>query len=228
MISIVIPALDEAENLARVLPALAERCPGAEAIVVDGGSADDTVGVAARFPHVRVMSGPRGRARQMNAGARAAAGEVLLFLHADTLVPAGAGAAIVGALADPSAVGGRFDIAFDSRRAVMRMVAFFMNHRSRLSRISTGDQALFVRRRVFEAMGGFPEIPLMEDVEFTRRLKRQGRIACLPLRVTTSARKWEREGPTRTIALMWLLRLLYALGTSPATLHRLYYGRPPA
>jgi rSAM/selenodomain-associated transferase 2 len=164
----------------------------------------------------------------MNAGARAAAGDVLLFLHADTRLPDGAGAAIARALADPAVVGGRFDIRFDSPRWPFRMIAALMNRRSRLTRISTGDQGLFVRRAAFEALGGFPDIPLMEDVEITRRLKRAGRIACLSERVTTSARKWERDGVARTIALMWALRLLYVCGVAPARLHRWYYGRPAA
>jgi hypothetical protein len=105
------------------------------------------------------------------------------------------------------------------------MIAFFMNLRSRASGISTGDQAIFVRREVFETMGGYPDMPLMEDIELSRRLKRRGRLAALPLRVTTSARKWEREGALRTMALMWALRFLYMVGVSPARLHRWYYGR---
>jgi rSAM/selenodomain-associated transferase 2 len=224
-LSIVIPALDEAANLARVLPTLVAREPAAEVLVVDGGSADDSRAAVARVPSVRWLSGPRGRARQMNAGARAARGDVLLFLHADTVLPDGAGAAILAALTDPGAAGGRFDVRLDSRRPLLALVGWLMNRRSRLTGICTGDQGIFVRRTVFEALGGYPDIPLMEDVELTRRLKRHGRLVALPLRVVTSARKWEREGVVRTIVLMWGLRLLYALGVSPARLHRCYYGR---
>jgi rSAM/selenodomain-associated transferase 2 len=224
-LSIVIPALDEAANLARVLPGLVAREPAAEVLVVDGGSADDSRAAVARVPSVRWLSGPRGRARQMNAGARAARGDILLFLHADTVLPEGAGAAIVAALADAGTVGGRFDVRLDSRRPLLALVGWLMNRRSRLTGICTGDQGIFVRRTVFEALGGYPDIPLMEDVELSRRLKRRGRLVALPLRVVTSARKWEREGVVRTIVLMWGLRLLYALGVSPARLHRCYYGR---
>jgi rSAM/selenodomain-associated transferase 2 len=224
-LSIVIPALDEAANLARVLPTLVAREPAAEVLVVDGGSADDSRAAVARVPSVRWLSGPRGRARQMNAGARAARGDILLFLHADTVLPEGAGAAILAALADAGTVGGRFDVRLDSRHPLLALVGWLMNRRSRLTGICTGDQGIFVRRTVFEALGGYPDIPLMEDVELSRRLKRRGRLVALPLRVVTSARKWEREGVVRTIVLMWGLRLLYALGVSPARLHRCYYGR---
>ena len=194
-------------------------------ILVDGGSDDATMQVAARFSGVRLLTSPRGRARQMNAGARAARGDILLFLHADTWLPEEALGAVSAAFEDARVVGGRFDVRFDSPRPVLRMISFFMNLRSRASGISTGDQAIFVRREVFETMGGYLDMPLMEDIELTRRLKRQGRLAALPSRVTTSARKWEREGALRTMALMWALRFLYMVGVSPARLHRWYYGR---
>jgi rSAM/selenodomain-associated transferase 2 len=203
------------------------RLPGAEIVVADGGSEDRTSDVVRRVPSVRFVTAERGRALQMNAGARVASGDVLLFLHADTSLPAGAGAAIADALADDAVVAGRFDVRFANPHWPFRMIAALMNWRSRVTRISTGDQGLFVRRGVFDALGGFPPIPLMEDIEIARRLKRAGRIACLRLRVTTSARKWERDGIARTIALMWTLRLLYLCGVDPARLHRLYYGRPP-
>ncbi len=225
-LTVVIPALDEAANLARLLPDLERACPGAEVLVVDGGSRDGTAKVVAGRPGVRLVPSARGRARQMNAGAAAASGDVLLFLHADTWLPDGAARAIEAALADPAVVGGRFDVRFDSQRPVMRMVAWFMNARSRATSICTGDQAIFVRRAVFEAVGGYPDIPLMEDVELSRRLKARGRLAALRVRVTTSARKWEREGPLRTIGLMWTLRLLHFVGVAPARLHRWYYGAP--
>jgi rSAM/selenodomain-associated transferase 2 len=226
-LSIVIPALDEAANLADLLPALRGDEPGAEIVVVDGGSRDGTAASVGRHPGVGYLEAPRGRAIQMNAGARAATGDTLLFLHADTRLPAGAGAAVGTVLADPRVVAGRFDVAFDPARPIMRVIAWLMNHRSRWSGISTGDQALFVRRDVFEALGGFPEIPLMEDIEITRRLKRRGRQAAPRLRVTTSARKWQREGALRTVLLMWTLRLLHACGVLPTRLHGWYDGRPP-
>jgi len=194
---------------------------------VDGGSTDATAAVAARFPEIRLLASPRGRARQMNAGARAALGDVLLFLHADTLLPDGALAAVHAAVGDPGVVGGRFDVRFDNSRRVFRMIAWFMNQRSRWSGISTGDQAIFVCREPFDALGGYPDIPLMEDVEICRRLKRRGRMAALRLGVTTSARKWEREGAIRTILLMWALRFFYMAGVPPARLHRWYYRREP-
>ena len=225
-LSVVVPSLDEAANLARLLPDLRRAWPDAEIIVADGGSRDGTPDVVKGQAGVRLLEGARGRARQMNAGARQAGGDVLLFLHADTRLPDGAPGAIAAALADPAVVGGRFDVRFDSRRRVLGMVAWFMNVRSRATSICTGDQAIFVRRAAFEAVGGYPDIPLMEDIELCRRLRARGRLAALRARVTTSARKWEREGPLRTIGLMWALRLLYFCGVAPARLHRWYYGPP--
>jgi rSAM/selenodomain-associated transferase 2 len=223
VLSIVVPALDEAPNLERLLPDLVARCPQAEILVVDGGSADATAEVVRRFPSVRFLESPRGRARQMNAGARVARGDALLFLHADTVLPAAAAAAITRALGDPSVVGGRFDVRFTSSRWPFRVIAALMNRRSRWSGIATGDQGIFVTRAAFDALGGYPDIPLMEDIELTRRLKRLGRLASLDLRVTTSSRKWEREGILRTILLMWSLRFLYFCGVSPGRLRGWYY-----
>jgi rSAM/selenodomain-associated transferase 2 len=227
MLSIVIPVLNEASNLERLLPDLSRKCPGAEVIVVDGGSTDGTAEVVAQYPIARLIVSPRGRSRQMNAGAREARGEILLFLHADTRLPDGSAEAIRAALADPRVVAGRFDVRLDNPRVTFRIIAFFINLRSRLSRIATGDQGLFLRQGIFAEMGGYPEIPLMEDVEFSKRLKRRGAIACLRLAVTASARKWEREGVIGTVLLMWVLRLLYFCGVSPSRLHRLYYGHFP-
>jgi rSAM/selenodomain-associated transferase 2 len=226
VLSIIIPVLDEAENLRRLLPDLATRCPDAEIIVVDGGSSDVTAEVVRGCPPAWYLESARGRARQMNAGARAASGDVLLFLHADTVLPPGAPSAIACALADPAMVGGRFDVCFSSARWAFWVIAAFMNARSRLTRIATGDQAIFVRRAAFEALDGYPDIPLMEDIALSRRLKRVGRMSCLRLQVVTSARKWEREGILRTIFLMWTLRFLYCCGTDPARLHAWYYRRP--
>jgi rSAM/selenodomain-associated transferase 2 len=163
----------------------------------------------------------------MNAGAAAATGDIFLFLHADTRLPPEGAAAVRDALRDPRVAGGRFDVRLDSEHVLLRAVEGMMNLRSRWTGICTGDQAIFVRRSAFEALGGYAEIPLMEDVEFTRRLKRRGRLAALRLRVTTSARKWERDGILRTILLMWALRLLDFVGVSPARLHRWYYPNLP-
>ena len=223
MISIVVPVLDEARNLERLLPARRDLAPDAEVVIVDGGSRDDTESVLARWPRARIISSPRGRAMQMNAGAARSAGDVILFLHADTRLPAGFTDAIERALDDQRVVGGRFDVAFDNPAWPFRMIAAMMNLRSRLSGIFTGDQAIFVRRAAFEARGGYPESPLMEDIELSRRLKRRGHLAALSSRVTTSARKWERDGIARTIGLMWMLRFLYFCGVSPERLHRWYY-----
>jgi len=222
-LSIVVPVLNEAANLERLLPDLLARGPDVEIVVADAGSTDGTAALVRQCPSVTLVDGPRGRARQMNAGARASRGDALLFLHADTGLPPGAIAAIARALADPSIVGGRFDVRFTSPRWPFRLIAALMNWRSRWSGIATGDQGIFVRRASFEALGGYRDIPLMEDIELTRRLKRLGRMACLDARVTTSSRKWEREGIARTILLMWTLRLLYFVGVSPARLVGWYY-----
>jgi rSAM/selenodomain-associated transferase 2 len=223
ILSLVVPVLKEAGNLEHLLPELRAYNPPVEIIVADGGSDDGTIDLVARWPGVRLVSSDRGRARQMNAGARVAAGEVLLFLHADTRLPAGFPELVARALADPKVVGGHFDVRFDNPRWPFRVIAWFMNTRSRWSGIATGDQALFVRRAVFEMLGAYPDIPLMEDVELSRRLKRAGRVTCLRPPVTTGARKWEREGVARTVGLMWLLRFLYVCGVSPTRLHDWYY-----
>jgi rSAM/selenodomain-associated transferase 2 len=223
-LSIIIPVLDEAPRLPGLLAELVGPPAGVEVIVVDGGSRDRSHELAALAPGVRVVSSERGRARQMNAGARAATGEALLFLHADTRLPAGACEAIRRALGDPWSAYGRFDVRFDNPGALFRLIARLMNVRSRLTGICTGDQGIFVTRKAFERLGGYPEIALMEDIELTRRLKRVGRLASLELRVTTSARRWERDGVAHTILLMWTLRLLYFCGVGPERLARWYYG----
>jgi rSAM/selenodomain-associated transferase 2 len=193
-----------------------------ELIVVDGGSTDGTLQLAeascASTTNTRVITASKGRARQMNTGAGASRGDILLFLHADTLLPTDAKPIIVDTLADPAVVGGRFDVRFDSASRWGRVISALMNRRSRLTGISTGDQAIFVRRNTFEQLGGFSDIPLMEDIEFSMRLKRAGRIAALTNTVTTSFRRWETQGPVRTIVLMWTLRFMYWAGVSPSRL----------
>lgn len=216
-LSIVIPTLNEAAGIARTLEALAPlRANGHEVIVADGGSEDGTRELAAARAD-RVIAAPRGRARQMNAGAAAAAGEALLFLHADTRLPPRADEAVIEALRDRA--WGRFDVRIDGRSPLLAVVAFFMNLRSRLSGIATGDQAIFARRASFP---GFPEIALMEDVAFSKAMKRQSPPACLRDKAVTSGRRWEQRGVLRTMLLMWHLRLAYFLGASPDELARRY------
>ena len=219
-LSIVVPVLNEASGIEAHLGRLAPlRARGVELIVVDGGSGDATLRLAMPLAD-RVFEAPRGRAAQMNAGARAAAGDALLFLHADTRLPEVADRLVVRAL--ERAHWGRFDVHIEGRHRLLAMVGAAMNLRSRLSGIATGDQAIFMRRAAFDAAGGFPQIPLMEDVALSRRLKRIGRPACVAERVVTSGRRWERRGVLRTIMLMWRLRLAYFLGADPVKLARSY------
>ncbi len=213
-LSIVVPVLDEAPGIVATLESLAAlRARGAEIIVVDGGSRDATVARAQGLAD-RVIEGPRGRARQMNAGAAVARAPALLFLHADTRLPEDADRLIAQALGVAPLAWGRFDVVIEGRSRLLRVVAAMMNLRSRLTGIATGDQAMFMTRAAFEAAGGFPDQPLMEDIELSARLKRGSAPRCLRERVVTSGRRWEQRGVWRTIALMWRLRLLYALGVS--------------
>ena len=222
LLSIILPVLDEADIIADALAALAPlRQRGAEVIVVDGGSRDGTVDLA-RPAADRVIASPRGRAAQMNAGAALARGAVLLFLHADTRLPGNADALVLAGLERSGRAWGRFDIAIAGRSPLLAIVAAAINFRSRLTRIATGDQAIFVSRDVFAAVGGFPDIALMEDVALSRTLKRISRPVCVTAKVTTSGRRWEQRGVLRTVVLMWRLRLAYFLGAEPAALARRY------
>lgn len=219
-LSIIVPALDEAPQIVAALEALAPlRASGHEVIVVDGGSADGTPALAAGLAD-RILHAPRGRARQMNAGAAIATGDALVFLHADTRLPSDAAPLVLEALARRG--WGRFDVRIEGGSPLLAVVAFCMNWRSRLSGIATGDQAMFVRREVFAAAGRFSDIPLMEDVALSARLKKVSAPACLPQRAVTSGRGWERRGVLRTILLMWRLRLAYFLGARPEDLARRY------
>ena len=221
-LSIIVPVLDEAPGIAAALAALAPaRERGVEVVVVDGGSRDATRALAAPLAD-RVVESPRGRAIQMNAGARESRGSILLFLHADTTLPADAESLVCRGLDGAAAQWGRFDVAIAGADPLLALVALFMNARSRATGVATGDQAIFVRREAFERAGGFPEIPLMEDVALCKRLRAASRPLCLRERVLTSGRRWERGGTLRTIVLMWRLRLAYALGADPHRLARRY------
>ena len=221
-LSIIVPVLNEAAGIESCLTSLAGlRAASCEVIVVDGGSGDDTVSRAAPGCD-RVIEAARGRAAQMNAGAALARADLLLFLHADTRLPPGALDAIEAATRGLPSGWGRFDVRLDSPRAALRLVGAMMNLRSRVSGIATGDQALFMTRAAYAAVGGYPAIALMEDIAISKQLKRLCAPACLHLKVLTSARRWESRGVLATIVLMWRLRLAYFFGASPESLARRY------
>lgn len=221
-LSIIVPILNEAAQL----PLLPERLAalqrqGCEVIVVDGGSSDGSAD-AVQCAGLPLLRSARGRARQMNAGAAAATGTVLLFLHADTVLPEGAAGLVEQALASGLHRWGRFDVRIAGRPRMLRVIGSMMNWRSRLSAIATGDQAMFVTRAAFDAVGGFPDQPLMEDIELSRRLRKVSRPACISRTVTTSGRRWETYGVWRTILLMWRLRFQYWRGVPASELARAY------
>ncbi len=219
--SIIVPALDEAAAIAASLDALASvRAAGHQVIVVDGGSRDNTVALSRARADIVVEAG-RGRARQLNAGAAIATGDVLLFLHADTCLPVDA-LERVGQALSSGCRWGRFDVRIAGRSRLLPMVSFMMNLRSRLTGIATGDQAMFVMRDLFFSLGGFLDQPLMEDVELSTRLRAVARPACLRERVVTSGRRWDTRGAWRTIVLMWRLRWLYWRGTPAEQLAKAY------
>ena len=223
-ISVVVPVLDEADALAHSLgPLQSARGQDVEVVVVDGGSRDRTRHVASPLCD-RLVDAPRGRARQMNAGAAAAHGTVLMFLHADTRLPAGWLESVWDALGHGTCEWGRFDVRLDGSHPMLRVVERAMNLRSRLTGIATGDQAIFVTTNVFREIGGFPDIALMEDVALSHALRKRSPPVCLRPEAITSSRRWERHGIARTIILMWRLRLEYALGGDPERLARLYRG----
>lgn len=221
-LSIIIPALNEADNiLATLAPLQAMRARGVEVILVDGGSVDATQSLAISLVD-GVIDSARGRATQMNAGARAAHGDALLFLHADSRLPADADFLIKDALSRSRIAWGRFDVAIEGTHFMLPIIAAFMNWRSRATSIATGDQGIFATRAAFEAHGGFADQPLMEDIEFSSRMRKITPPVCIVGKIITSGRRWEKHGVWRTILLMWWLRLRYWLGASPAEIHRAY------
>ena len=222
-LSIVIPVLNEADGIESFLsPLQALRRQGHEVIVADGGSHDGTADRAASLSD-QVIQGPRGRAAQMNAGAALAHGDVLLFLHADSQLPDNSATLISDGLKSEKRHWGRFDIKLSGDRFMFRLVEWFMNTRSRVTHIATGDQGLFIERALFTSLGGFPVIPLMEDIAISRQLKKIAAPLCLRAKIVTSSRRWEKNGVWHTIWLMWRLRYAYWRGVDPADLARLYY-----
>jgi rSAM/selenodomain-associated transferase 2 len=222
-LSVVVPVLDEAERIGRQLAALRSTAGIDEVVVVDGGSSDGTVDLVRREPGVRLIAAPRGRGTQLNAGARAAAGDVLLFLHADVSLPPDAATWVARVLADPVVVAGAFRVLTiaDDGPGWLGPLLRLADLRSRVTRLPYGDQAVFVRRDVFERVGGFPDQPLMEDVELARRLRRVGTIRTVPGVVRVSGRRF-LANPIRALVAMRVFPLLYRLGVSPARLARLY------
>lgn len=223
-LSIIIPTLNEAAGIGDVLKQLQPmRARGAEVIVVDAGSCDATRDIASRWAD-RVLLAERGRAKQLNAGAAIAEGDALLFLHADSVLPEDGDAWIEKGLNDARFRWGRFDVNIAGAHAMLPVIAWFMNHRSRLTGIATGDQGIFVTRAAFVALSGFPDQPLMEDIAFCSRALDISRPYRVSACIITSGRRWEQNGVWRTIFLMWRLRFKYFMGAEPLKLHQAYYG----
>ncbi len=220
-LSVVIPALDEGGRIEEALASAS--APGVEVLVVDGGSRDDTAD-RARGRGARVLVSPPGRARQLDAGARAAGGDVLLFLHADTRLAPGYDAAVTRAMADPAVAGGAFRFRFDRRSVALRVVEWGARLRVALLRMPYGDQAIFVRRRVLDALGGVPQVPIFEDLDLVRAIRRAGRLALLPLPATTSARRYEAGGVLRTMLRNWVAAAAWLAGADRARVAA-WYGR---
>ncbi|MGP4733629.1 MULTISPECIES: TIGR04283 family arsenosugar biosynthesis glycosyltransferase [unclassified Psychrobacter] len=232
-LSIIIPLLNEADNLPQLIAHIASLDPAAQQVIlVDGGSTDGSVAIAnsvlksteiaQSIIDWHIIESTVGRAQQMNAGAMLATGDVLLFLHADTELPADAIDNVQQAVVQYD--WGRFDVRLDSREPLLKIVGLMINQRSRLMGIATGDQAIFIKKSLFEQIGGYPDQPLMEDIELCKRLKKIARPACLKSKVITSARRWQQHGTWRTIFLMWQLRFDYWRGVSPSVLKQRYYN----
>lgn len=216
--------LNEQEGIARFVEALIPVARGAEIVIADGDSSDSTLEIASRFPGLRIVQcGVANRGLQLNAGSRAASGNVLLFLHADARLPAGALDSVAASLAHPNVPGGAFHVAFpDGSPASLRLVAWGINLRTRLFASATGDQAIFIRKDIFDRLGGFPDLPLFEDVTLFNSIKRIGPPAILADKVTISPRRWLKFGVWRTVLLMYLLRFGFWLGLDPADLKKLF------
>ncbi len=224
-LSIIVPVLNEASAIGQTLLALQPlREAGHEVIVVDGGSRDETLLLSKPYAD-KIIQSPRGRSHQMNAGSKGASGDVLLFLHGDTFLPSEAHRLIIDGMRGTGCQWGRFDVRLSGEHLLLRIIEFLMNWRSRLSGIATGDQAIFVRHKLFDEIGGYPEIDLMEDIALCKILKKYGRPLCLPQPVLTSSRRWEEKGFARTIFLMWFLRLAYFFHVNPNRLAKLYYPK---
>jgi len=223
-VSIVVPVLDEAAAIEESLGRLRSDFPDCEIVVVDGGSRDGTPELAA--PLARVVRGTPGRARQINTGARCTSGEVLWFIHADTRVDPAALGQIRAAVADPMIIGGGLSLRFDRRGPALDYLAWSSNLRARRLHWIFGDQAIFVRRAVFQELGGFPDLPLMEDLEMSRRLHRRGRLVLLPATSTASARRFVEHGTWRMVVFMQYLKALYFLGVDPERIRRRYAAGP--
>ncbi len=221
-LSIIIPTLHEECSIAPTLESLQPlRARGHEIIVVDGGSEDATISRCLPLAD-RLIRARRGRARQMNAGAEAARGDIFVFLHADTRLPSSADRMILKMVSKKAHHWGRFDVRLSGRNLLFKIISALINFRSRLTGIATGDQTIFVRRNAFERVGRYPDIPLMEDIAISKSLRRISQPGCIRCKSTTSSRRWEQHGIARTIIKMWVLRLLYALGADPALLARAY------
>ncbi len=223
-ISVVIPALNEQQAIARALQST--RLPGVERIVVDGGSTDGTDETARSLGADRVLRTAAGRARQMDAGFRAASGEAILFLHADTRLDPGWRDALARVLADPAVAGGAFRLRFDSGRGAFRVFEAFVRVRARLLGLPFGDQGLFVRRKLLEELGGVPDVPIFEDLDLVRAIRRSGRLALLEVSATTSVRRYERNGLARQVLRNQVALLAFALGLRRDAVARWYRGRP--
>jgi rSAM/selenodomain-associated transferase 2 len=221
-ISIIIPVLNEAVLITQVLPTLQPlRAAGHELILVDGGSSDGTIALSEPLAD-QIIRCPKGRSRQMNAGAKIARGDILLFLHSDTRLPKGADQLIIREMEKRGKIWGRFDVYLSGRHLLLRIVEWLMNWRSRITGIATGDQAIFIQRKFFESVGGFPNIDLMEDITMSKSLKKYGAPLCLWQRVVTSSRRWERNGILRTVLFMWFLRLAFFYKTDPRRIAQFY------
>jgi len=222
-LSIIIPCLNEAENIHACLSSI-PASPSIEIIVVDGGSSDETISIVKNFSSaIKIVHSDRGRAKQMNTGARYARGAVLLFLHADTIAPKDLLEKISSFDSQDKKLWGRFDVQLSNRSLVYRVIEAFINYRSDWTNVATGDQAIFVKRNAFEHVTGFPDIPLMEDIAFSKIMKKKSEAYCIKSRMLTSSRRWEENGVIKTIILMWWLRFSYFIGVSPQRLHKKYY-----